>query len=347
MLPRTYRQLVADPPGRDFRKVAKVVERALKQPSPNEIVVRTLYAGINASDINISAGVYDIFTPPNPDGSINLGAEFVGEIAAVGSKVEQFKVGDAVAPLTFSGFAEYQTIAVGQPDSPPVVPIPKATPEILSVFVNGLTASIGLKEVGELKGGEQVLITAAAGGVGHYAVQLAKQADAHVIGTCSTDDKAEFLKRLGCDRPINYKTENLNDVLKSECPDGVNLVFENVGGEMFDVCLDNLAMHGRLVVCGCISDYATGPQRIEQLSISQRVLWKCLSVRGFIYALYPELIPPHMQSLMEAIEKGTLVPHVDPTAFTGLEEVADAVEYLHAGKNQGKVYVTIQEPQAN
>ena len=324
--------------------MAKIVERGLKRPGPTEIVVRTVYAGINASDINISAGDYEVFTPANADGSINLGGEFVGEVAAVGSEVDQFRVGDAVAPSAFSGFAEYHTLDVGKPESAPVAPIPTVTPESLSLLVNGLTASIGLKEVGELQSGERVLITAAAGGVGHYAVQLAKQAGAHVIGTCSTDAKAEFLKGLGCDRPINYKTQDLNGVLQGEYPDGVNLVFENVGGSVFDVCLANLALHGRLVVCGSITDYAAGPQRIEQLPVSQRVLWKCLTIKGFIYFLYPELIPQHMQSLLAAIENGTLVPRVDPAKFTGLEEVADAVEYLHAGKNTGKVYVTIQEP---
>lgn len=85
------------------------------------------------------------------------------------------------------------------------IPIPNLDPGFVPLIVSGMTASISLEKVGELKSGEKVLITAAAGGTGQFAVQLAKLAGCHVIGTCSTDEKVAFLKTLGCDRPINYK----------------------------------------------------------------------------------------------------------------------------------------------
>ena len=100
-----------------------------------------------------------------------------------------------------------------------------------------------------------MLVTAAAGGTGQFAVQLAKLAGCHVIGTCSTDEKAAFLQRIGCDQPINYKRESLQQVLREEYPGGVGVVHEGVGGEVFNTCVKNLAVKGRLVVIGFIDSY--------------------------------------------------------------------------------------------
>lgn len=115
-----------------------------------------------------------------------------------------------------------------------------STPEVMTIVVSGLTAAIGLEVVGEIKTGDVVLVTAA-GGTGHCAVQLALQAGAHVIGTCRSPAKVKFLQQLGCDRAINYCEENLAQVLKTEYPQGVDLVYESVGRELFDICVENLA----------------------------------------------------------------------------------------------------------
>merc|ERR1719410_1924622 len=120
--------------------------------------------------------------------------------------------------------------------------------KMLPLMISGLTASIALEEVGEMRHGETVLVTAAAGATGQFAVQLAKLAGNHVIGTCSTKAKVDYLKSLGCDRVINYKQENVYEVLKNEYPNGINLVFESVGGKMFSDCLNNLAVKGRIIV---------------------------------------------------------------------------------------------------
>jgi len=153
----------------------------------------------------------------------------------------------------FGAFAEY--IAV---DERNCYSLPSLSPKFLPLMVSGLTASISLDQVGQMKSGETVLVTAAAGGTGLFAVQLAKLAGNHVIGTVSSDNKATILKELGCDRVINYRTENLNDVLKKEYPKGIDLVYESVGGDMFDVCVRHLAVHGRLIVIGAISGYKDG-----------------------------------------------------------------------------------------
>jgi hypothetical protein len=119
-----------------------------------------------------------------------------------------------------------------------------------------------------MKSQEVVLVTAAAGGTGHIAVQLAKLAGNHVIGTCSSEAKAQLLRELGCDREINYRTEDLDRVLKQEYPKGINLVFDCVGKEVFDTCVDNLAVRGRLVAIGFISEYAKNPERVNKLLLA-------------------------------------------------------------------------------
>lgn len=126
---------------------------------------------------------------------------------------------------------------------------------MLPLMVSGLTASLSLEHVGRMSSGETVLVTAAAGATGSFAVQLAKLNSNHVIGTCSSDEKATFLKSLGCDRVVNYRKENLNEVLKSEYPKGVDLVYECVGGEMYETCVKNLAVKGRIIIIGMISGY--------------------------------------------------------------------------------------------
>lgn len=98
-------------------------------------------------------------------------------------------------------------------------------------------------------------LLAAAGGTGQFAVQLAKLAGNHVIGTCGSEDKVKFLKEIGCDRVVNYKKEDLAAVLKKEYPQGIDLVYECVGGKMLETAVNSLAIHGRIVIIGMISGY--------------------------------------------------------------------------------------------
>ncbi len=328
---KTYKKLVASKLSKNFRTAAEIVEVDFPVPTSNEIVVRNLFAGVNASDVNITGGLYFINTPPPFD----LGVEAAGEIIAVGSNVRHLKVGDHVITVQLGGgYREYLAIDANQ-----VIPVLKATPEVLTVVVSGLTASIGLEVVGEIKSGEVVLVTAAAGGTGHYAVQLAKLAGAHVIGTCGSEAKAEFLKQLGCDRIINYRTENLDQVLKKEYPNGVDLVYECVGRELFDICVDNLAVRGRLVIVGYISEYISELESVAQARIYNKLLWKSASLRGFLFSHYAEHIPQHQSRLMELFYAGKIKSAVDQTEFKGIESIVSAVEYLHSGKNCGKVIV--------
>ena len=227
-----------------------------------------------------------------------------------------------------------------------VTRVPVISPAILPLVVCGLTASIALDMVGNMTHGETVLVTAAAGATGQFAVQLAKLAGNTVIGTCSSREKQDFLLSIGCDRAINYREENMHEVLKKEFPKGVDLVFESVGGEMFDTCVKSLTNHGRLVVIGSISGYQDASSwRSEakgKAPLSSKLLTKSASVRGFFLNHYARHMRSHTKKLNTLIQKGLLNPGVDPTTFRGLESIADAIDYMYDRKNIGKLVVDLR-----
>ena len=333
-LPETFQKLVATRHSKNFREAVEIQTIPLLPPQPGEIIVKNLYAGVNAADLMMAAGQYLLPTPV-PCG---MGAEAVGEIVALGEGVTAYELGSYVLMNAIGcGYTEYHTMKATQ-----AVPIPQASAEIMSLSIGGLTASIGLELTGEMQhGGEVVLVTAAAGGTGQFAVQVAKLAGNHVIGTCGSDDKVDLLKALGCDRVVNYKKENLRDVLKAEYPRGVNIVFDGVGGTMFDAAVDNLARYGRLVTIGFISEYKDKPEIVQDVRIYYKVLGKMASIRGFNLNLFfgKPILAEHMMKLIGLLNTGKLQPQIDPQAFHGVSGAIDAVEYLQAGKNTGKVIV--------
>jgi NADPH-dependent curcumin reductase CurA len=329
----TYKKIVAKQFAQDFKSAIAFVELPIPEPAPNQIVIRNKFAGINAGfDTLICRGEtpYLNLTPP-----FDLGVEAVGEVVAVAGDVTQFQVGDAVATtVRGGGYREYQAI-----DANLAVKIRAATPEILTLMPTGVSALVALEQVGEMKSQEVVLVTAAAGGTGHIAVQLAKLAGNHVIGTCGSEAKAQLLQQLGCDRVINYRQENLARVLQQEYPEGVNLVFDCVGKAVFDTCIDNLAVRGRLVVVGFISEYASNPEPVTQPRIYHRLFWQAASVRGFLMPHYAEYMAEARGRLLDLFYADKIKVAVDPTEFKGIESISAAVEYLLSGQNCGKVVV--------
>ena len=331
---KTFKKLVANKYTRDFRDAGEVIEVSLEQPGARQILMRNHFGGVNASDINISGGVY--FS----DGSFpfDLGCESIGEVVAIGEDVTEFSVGDSiVSPWLGSAYTEMLCRSV---DEGEFVKVPRCTPAYMGAAVAGLTASIGLKEAGEMGTGETILITGAAGGVGNWCVQIAKLAGNHVIGTCSSEEKAKELKRLGCDRVIVYTKENLGEILSSEYPDGINLIFEQIGTDTFDTCVDNLATRGRLLICGFVSEYKGDPQEVLAPRIYHKLLWKSAQLRAFLYKDWPDKVSSHIKELVHLVDDGKIDPLVDSTLFKGVDSCVDAVEYLHSGKNIGKVVVT-------
>ncbi len=326
----TFQALVATRLSPHFRDVAEIVTADVPDPGPGELLVRTRYAGVNATDVNIAAGRYSS-APVLP---LALGAETVGVVEAVGDGVAGFAVGDAVGTMGLGGYREVQLVPAAQ-----AVPLPEATPEMVALFVSGLTASIALSVTGEMTTGETVLVTAAAGGTGQVAVQLAHLAGNTVIGTCSTPEKMDLLREIGCDRPVNYREEALRDVLKEAAPRGLDLVYECVGGDLFDTAVRALAVRGRLVSIGYIGEYVEGLESVTGPRVYAHLLQKSASVRGFFLPHFARAYPEHLARLTALLAAGTLHIEVDPTEFVGLGRVADAVEHLHSGQSRGKVVV--------
>ena len=338
-IPKHCGKLVCTSLGTRFREV--VVPQTIPTPraKSQELLVRVRYAGINASDINWTSGRYQ----PGIQPPFDTGFEGIGQIVEVGKDCKGFQLGDPVVFMHAGSFSEYMTLPQRR-----ATLVPREDPAYLSLLVSGCTASISLQRLGELKKGERVLVTAAAGGTGQFAVQLAKLAGCHVIGTCSTDEKIDFLRSLGCDRPINYKNEDLKRVLREEYPSGVDVVYESVGGEMFSTCVKNLAVKGRVIVIGYIDSYQESSYSARPpLPLHQILLARSASVRGFFLNSFASEIPSHLSRLAQLYEEGRVRAQVDMGEgvaggpFKGLEGVYNGVDYLHSGRSSGKVVVEV------
>ena len=325
----TYQKLIATSLTPQFREAAEVVEEDVREPGPGEVLVRNRWAGVNATDVNISAGRYaaDAQVP------MDLGAEAVGVVEAVGEGVAGFAVGDAVATMGLGGgYREVQTVKAKH-----AVPVPEASPEVLSIFVSGITASIALDVVAEMGTDETVLVTAAAGGTGQYAVQLAKLAGNTVVGTCGSEEKAALLRDLGADRAVVYRDEDLKTALREAGP--FDVVYESVGQRFFDLALRNLALKGRLVIIGYVSEYVDGPESVTAPRVYTQLLQKSASIRSFFLPHFAEHYAEHVRRLVGLTQAGDLHVEIDERPFEGVGQVVEAVEHLHSGASRGKVVV--------
>ncbi|KAK1256942.1 hypothetical protein QJS04_geneDACA017230 [Acorus gramineus] len=328
-IPQTYEKIVVHSLSHKFRSATKIVRTDLSLPVKSQhVLVKIVYAGVNASDVNYSSGRY-----------------FSGNGKEVGSLLPfdaGFELGWATSMFPSPSDSNNDKFP-SEVHSKYIIPVPRPDPEVVAMLTSGLTASIALKRVAQLSSGETVLVTAAAGGTGQFAVQLAKLAGNKVIATCGGEKKAALLKSLGVDRVIDYKKEDIKSVLKKEFSKGVDIIYESVGGEMFDLCLNALAVYGRLVVIGMISQYQGehGWKPLSYTGLCEKILAKSQTVGGFFLVQYSHLWKEHMGTLFDIFSSGKLKVFVDPKQFVGLGSVADAVEYLHSGESLGKVVVCI------
>lgn len=334
-MPDRYRKIVITELTGDFRSACRIVETDWQDPGPGQVAIRNRYAGVNAVfDKNLCRNRirYVNVVPP-----YDMGIECVGEVVAVGPGVEGLATGDAVATSRLgAGYRDYQLA-----DASRCVRIREASPQLLALVPTGISAMVALERIAELRSGETVIVSAAAGGLGQFVVQFAKRAGNHVIGLTSTDAKAEVLHSLGCDRVINYRSENLREVLAREYPHGVDVAYDSVGGEIFDAFLDHLAMRGRLIISGHTSDFDQPEEPVLQPRIYRKLYWKSASVRAFQNPAFPEFFDDACRRILDLYYQGELEVLVDPTPFRGLEQVADAAEHLLAGRNIGKVVVEL------
>ena len=323
--------------GEDFAACTKIADAEIGKPGFGEVLIRNVYAGVN--------GVYDLnmirdevsyisYTPPT-----DLGIEVVGRIEKLGPGVRDFAVGDAVATWQVgTGYRDFQVANVKR-----LYKVPSTSPEILCLMPTGISGMVGIEQVGGLRSGETVAVSAAAGGLGHIIVQVAKKAGNHVIGICGSDDKVERLHEIGCDRPINYKLEDVSNVLKAEYPKGVNIAYDSVGGAIYDAFVDNLAVRGRLVISGYTSEVGKTWELVTGPRLYAKLYFRSASVRAFINPHFEEHHPHAAERLLGLYERGDLTVFVDQTLFIGLESVHEAVDYLLSGKNLGKVVVKLEE----
>lgn len=341
-----YRKIEVQKLSPKFREATAIVAADVEEPGDDEVAVAVEWVGINASDVNFTAGKYTPGVPPPFD----AGFEALGRVVAAGKSARHL-LHSSVLVSTFGAFAERLVVQAAR-----VIPVPSSSPEMLPLLVSGLTAQIALTAVGNIKAGDTVLVTAAAGATGCFACQVAKRAGCRVIGTCSSPAKVELLRSLGVDRPINYRAENVRQVLKEEFPDGVDVVYESVGGEMFETALASLATHGRLIVIGFISGYSDGKgwaessaSTRERTPLPVRLLAKSASVRGFFLNDFQRQWKRSIASLLAGWQSGHIRSMVDShsaATFRGLEGVADAIDYMYERRNQGKVVVKLQDTPA-
>ena len=202
--------------------------------------------------------------------------------------------------------------------------------------VNGLTAYVGVLEVGRAKAGETVLVSSAAGSVGYLAGQIAKISGCGVVGIAGSDAKCRDLTtNLGFDDAINYRSEgDLTAAIKAHRPDGIAVFFDNVGGRTLNAGVQNLRNFGRAVICGRTADYTEGEAQVSGLSPSRR-----LTLQTFIVYDYPEVLPVARQRIAAWLREGKLIEQA--TMRQGIETSAIAFIQMFEGGATGRALVQV------
>jgi len=242
-LPAQFSRLVAKSRGSSFRAEATVASadtaETLAAMTSKQLFVKVLAAGVNG-------GADTLQVTGSLDGETDLGFDGVGLVIATGPDVDEFEPGDRVA-FVGAAYAEYTVANVSVCWQ---VPSGSAPEEVAALRISGLTALVALERTAKIMAGDTVLVTAACGATGSFAVQLAKLAGATVIGTVGSEEKRKVAEDLGCDRVVNYNQEDLSAVLGREFRKGLDIAYEGVGGALFRAAHDNLAEGGRILLVG-------------------------------------------------------------------------------------------------
>ena len=326
-------KLAARPVGNVKRSDFTYTDEPVRDPADGEIVVKILYVSLDPAMrgwMNESKASY---MPPVAIGEV-MRAIAVGRVVA--SKNPQFAVGDHVNGLL--GVQEY-AYSNGQGLSkvdPKLAPLPLY---LGTLGMPGLTAYFGLLDVGQPKAGDTVVVSGAAGAVGSVVGQIAKIKGARVVGIAGGADKCRYLvEQLGFDAAIDYKSEDVAAALKTHCPNGVDVYFDNVGGDILDAVLMRLARGARIVICGAISQYnattpVKGPANYLQLLVNRATM------KGIMVADY---YPRAMEAIMEMggwIAAGKLKSREDINE--GLENFPETFAKLFSGENNGKLVLKV------
>jgi len=253
----------------------------------------------------------------------------------VDSKSGEFKNGDLVF-----GQLPWATDMVVEASNLKKIDVTEAiASEYLGVLgMTGLTAYFGLLKIGQPKPGETVVVSGAAGAVGTVVGQIAKIKECRVVGIVGSDEKAKLIKeRFGFDDSINYKThQDLAEQVKTVCPNGVDIYYDNVGGPISDAVMQNMNFKSRIILCGQISLYnakevPVGP-RIQPLLLTRSIL-----MEGFIVSNFQAQFPEAIAELLKWLQDGKIV--ASETVLNGFENLPKALIGLFSGKNTGKMIV--------
>lgn len=310
----------------------EVINGPAAEPGPGEVQVRNIFMSL---DPYMRGRMRDqkSYTPGFELGQV-LQAGIVGEITI--SNDESLKVGDIVeGRLGWENYSVSKSNRLNKVDGNIV-----SLSHYLGVLgMPSMTAWIGLRNIGQPKENEAVYISAASGAVGQIAGQIAKLKGCHVAGSAGSDDKVAYIREeLGFDAAFNYKTvASIALGLEHSCPNGIDVYFENVGGEMLDAVLLKLNPYARVVACGMISQYnLEKPQGIKNLGI---VVGNKVKIQGFIVSDHMDLKEEFMREMSAWIDEGKIKYRED--IIQGLENAPSAFIGMLKGKNFGKQVIQI------
>lgn len=305
----------------------------IADPGPGQLLVKNIFMSV---DPYMRGRMIDrkSYTPPFQIGEPLTGG-CVGEVVA--SQNDAFKVGDHV--LGFDSWREYYLSSGAGLNKVDSKMLPLST--YLGVAgMPGMTAYWGLLDIGKPQPGETVFVSAAAGAVGSVVCQIAKLKGCTVIGSAGSADKIAWLKdKIGVDQAFNYKeVESVGKALHKAAPNGIDIYFENVGGDHLEGALANMRMNGRIPVCGMISQYnATGA--VPGPSNLANIIGNRLLLKGFIVSDYMNRSAEFYVDMADWLASGQI--KYEETVLHGIESAADAFIGLFSGENTGKMLVKL------
>jgi NADPH-dependent curcumin reductase CurA len=325
--------LASRPEGWPTPENFRLVDVDLPEPGPDQVLVRNTFMSV---DPYMRGRMNDVrsYVPPFQVGAV-LDGGAVGEVVATNSP--HIAVGHAV--LHNHGWREYALVSAN--DLRAVDPGAAAS---LSAYLGplgmpGLTAYVGLLDIAEFRAGDVVFVSGAAGAVGSMVGQIARLRGAsRVIGSAGSAAKVARLKELGFDAAFNYRDGAVADQLRVAAPDGIDVYFDNVGGDHLEAAIGRLNRHGRVALCGSIAQYNSvaptpGPSNLA-LAVGKR-----LTLRGFIVSDHGRRLPDLIAEVAPALRSGSLV--CDETIVEGLEKAPEAFIGLLRGDNFGKMVVRL------
>jgi NADPH-dependent curcumin reductase CurA len=323
--------LAEKPAGKLAPEHFKMRDGGMPEPKDGEALLRVRYISLDAANRAWMHGAtYRSAVEAN---SVMAGG---GIAEVVSSKAAGLAPGDIVFGDT--GWQDYAAVPAKH-----LTKLPKVEPmtHLLSVFgIAGLTAYFGLLEIGKPKAGETVVVSAAAGSVGSIVGQIAKVNGCHVVGIAGGKDKCHWLtSELGFDMAVDYKDGALFKALRAAAPKGIDVYFDNVGGDILEACLPQMNNYGRIACCGAISQYDGAPSAHGPRGVPGLIVVKRLVMQGFIVMDFMNRRDKAIADLQAWIAAGKL--KVQEDVINGLENTPRALIGLLAGENRGKRMIKV------